>query len=75
MSTFTACADSIYAPSSQPDRRCSHREPVHIENISEPYWNPNSERYETLQQSIQQGRKERALAICAMFGRLFGKLK
>jgi hypothetical protein len=40
-----------------------------VTNLSQPYWNPNSERCETLQQSIQQGRRERALAIAAFFSR------
>ena len=75
MSTFTACADSIYAPSSAPQKSCLQREPVRVENISEPYWNPHSERYETLQQSIAQGRKERAQALASLFGRLFRKSK
>ena len=75
MSTFTPCADSIYAPSSPPQKSCVQREPVRVDNISEPYWNPHSERYETLQQSIQHGRRERALAITSFLGGLFRKSK
>ena len=75
MSTFTACADSICAPSCQADTRCLRSEPVCVTNISQPYWSPNSERYETLQQSIEQGRRERALALSRLLGRLFRKSK
>jgi hypothetical protein len=73
MSTYSACADAIYAPTSQSDKRCLRSETIRIANISQPYWNPNSERFETLQQSMQQGRRERALAISDFFARLFGK--
>lgn len=69
MSTYSACPDTIYLPHPSAETRCAQRKAMPVTNLSQPYWNPNSERCETLQQSIQQGRRERALAIAAFFSR------
>jgi hypothetical protein len=71
MSSFSTCTDSLYAPYSQPATHCSEHKTERVVIISQPYWNPNSERYETLHQLIQQGRRERALVISRFIDRLF----
>ena len=71
MTHFTACTDSFFATPPQTSFNCLESRSNNDVKKDQQYWNPNSERYETMQQLIERGRVERSIAFTALFGRLF----
>ena len=71
----TICADSFYASPPQAVPNCHKPHTDGVATKDPQYWNPNSERYETMQQLIERGRKERSIVFISFFTRLLRKIK
>ena len=73
MSIDTISADSFYASPFQVISNCHKPRTNGVATKDQQYWNPNSERYETMQQLIERGHKERSLEFTSVFARLLRK--